>query len=686
MATPVFDPSQPFEVVGSQSTSTTPVFDPTQAFDIVEPTPTVATPQVEPITKPDAVEMYNDPYMNASTPVDTVPGKVKQDAGFENRIKGFGMGVASLPMGLGELLVDRPFGTDYFTTSNKERNAEIKKLGVEDQASVGSMAASLLPGTLVLKFKPIVIGATEALSMGATSIGEGHSNVSAAGSAALGLAGAYIPAKIAEVLTDPTGRASKYLMEKMGISTEEAKLLVEGLPADKDQQALAIAYMGGDKTIGSIKRAAASSDDTALKLYEDLQARFKLMVETIGPVDVNLQRTKYRDIATKIELKNPVTHDASGIADNLDFLERFYGATPSKANSLVAQMKAVIADGQGLKVSDAMEFNRDLNYLIDKASRGKEKVKLNEIKQNLDGFLTKALDETDKRAYTMMNREYADTMNNAELLDLVNKSTSGDRAVNWGKLSKSIVDEGLNSHEVNNALSIAKEFTKKFGSDHKLLSSSTEKSINLDTGGFLGTTSYLINKTLNMGALWGERHNAVVVQNAIFRALKKSGTELDFVDALKNSKFVPTKFVDDMELLLRTPIREARNIGTIKTVNHENPGINMTSVGDDVYHVGVTGTGSRVTDSQMVAFDTIGDMRGSFALPDAKLSADERFRTSFSMLQYAERNPEKAARIFSPEDIATAEGNVKHLQNLVEKGETKLPGGLNPEELKGLIK
>lgn len=667
----------------------TPVFDPSQPFDIVEPTPAVTTTPpafggTNTIPKPDTAGMYNEPkFTSEPNP------QLTQDAKGEPIIpkmgevaKGIGMGLLNLPMGLGELVVDMPFGTDYFKTANKERAKKVEEMGVEGPAGAASLVTSLVPGTLVLKFKPIVIGATEALTMGATAIGEDKSDVEAAAMGAFGLAGAYIPAKIAEVLTDPTGRASKYLIEKMGLTPEEAELLIKGLPADKDKQALALANMGGDRTVGSIKRVGQNSDAEALKLYEDLQARVKVMLETIGPVDVNLQRARYRDISTKIELKNPVTHDASGIADNLDFLERFYGATPSKANTLVAQMKAIISDGKGLKVSDAMEFTRDLNYLISKTSRGKEKVKLNEIKQNIDGFLSKTLDEADKRAFTMMNREYADTMNNAALLDLVNKSTVGERGINWAKLSENITKEGLNSHEVSNALAIAREFTKRFGSDHKLVAASGEKSTNLNTGGFLGTTSYVINKALNMGAMWGERHNAVVVQNAISRALKKGGNELDFVNNLKSSKFVPTKFVDDMELLLRTPIRDIKNQGIVKQVNHTNPNIELRNVGDDVYRIDIGGVGSRVTDSQMAAWDAVHSMRGTFELPPVKLDTNRRFRTSYSMLRYAEENPERAAQIFSADDIMRAEGNVRHLQNLVEKGETKLPGDLGVEELK----
>jgi len=331
-----------------------------------------------------------------------------------------------------------------------------------------------------------------------------------------------------------------------GLSPEEAVEILKNVP--KDDQALALANRLGHETLGSIKQAVAGTDKDSILLANELKNRQQILLNTIGPVDIKGAKARYSDMVDEVAKDYKNVRDASPVLEDLNFLEKFYGTTPSKANTIVNQMKTILEENPKINLSEALEFRGDLNYLIGKASRGKERVKLKNIKKNIDSFIDSVATPQQKQQIDEAVSTYSRTMNNRDLVELVSKSTKENRAVDWMKLDKALTKENLKSPEVEIAVKIVKEFSERFKNDAKLMGASTVKGTNSESGGMLETYSYVISQLKDTFALWGNRADNLKIQGAILKSLRKSKTSLEFVDDIAKNKDIPpeiSKVFDD---------------------------------------------------------------------------------------------------------------------------------------------
>lgn len=352
-------------------------------------------------------------------------------------------------------------------------------------------------------------------------------------------------------LGDALSTEAKYIINRHPNLTEDE--VIQTLQGVKTaDQAYALSRMLGET--GYIRQAVrAEGDAPAGMLRADLEDARAKILQTVGTVDVAQAKAKYADMVKAIAGDYKNVHNASGITEDLDFLERFYGVTPSAGNRVVTQMKATLGDNPNINLSDALEFRADLSHLISKATRGKEKVKLNSIKENLDGFINSVATPEQKSMIDEAIGTYSRTMQNRDVLELVEKNTKDGIAVNWTKLHRDLNDANLRSPEAVDALRIAEAFSKRFGNDKKLLNIAMPAGSSPDSGGVLGAWGYVINHLKDTLALYGNRAENLKIQKAILKSLKNGRTNLDFVDNLKANKDIPDEVTKIFEELNKVP-------------------------------------------------------------------------------------------------------------------------------------
>ena len=344
-------------------------------------------------------------------------------------------------------------------------------------------------------------------------------------------------ANIAVLSDGLTKEAKLLLIRNPQVTKEEIQSWVEGVP--KADQAYIIARRLRSAGRGYIQKAVASEGDLAASyLRADLQRAGAKVEETLGSIDVQLAKAKYSDMMDEVAKDYHSVHDASAVLKDLDFLDGFYGVAPSAGNTTVTKMRAVLGDNPKISLVDALEFRSDINYLLSKASRGKEKVKLTSVKNNLDSFINSVATPEQKKQIDEAINFYSTTMQNRDTLAILQKHTNEDGLVDWIKTAKELEEAGLNTPESKAALEITKQFAQKFGNDIKLYSAATTKGSSPDSGGVLGFWGFVVNNIKNTFSLFGNRADNLAIQKAIKNSILKSKTPLDFVDNIKASDYI----------------------------------------------------------------------------------------------------------------------------------------------------
>ena len=350
----------------------------------------------------------------------------------------------------------------------------------------------------------------------------------------------------------------KEAMIILGRNPELEPQVVDALLKDvpKEDQAYVLSRALGPEGAGYIKQAvSASGDAERIALRNELAAPRNKLLDSIGDIDIDKARAKYADMVETVAKDYKNVHDGSGMLDDLNFLERFYGVTPSKGNAVVNQMKAVLGDSNKINLSDALEFRGDINYLLSKAKRGSEKVKLNRIKENIDGFISRTASTEQKALIDDAVSTYARTMQNRDLADIIAKhSRSGDTIVedgmavvsnpnaistDWVKVKRELADANLNTPEVKMAVNAVEQFAKRFAGDPMLANVAAVRGSSPDAGGVLGAWGYAVNQVKDIFALYGNRAQNLKIQDAILKSIRNSNTNKEFIDALLKNKTIP---------------------------------------------------------------------------------------------------------------------------------------------------
>lgn len=457
----------------------------------------------------------------------------------------------SITLSLGKMLEDglssAGFDIGHESTENlKKVNKYIEDYNKQHSdefihpSTVGSLVSQLF--VPMAKTKGVVI-ATEAFLSALDGIGKNNSYEDvlkdAAIGAAFGAGSMWLFNQIARRV-GPLSYGTKILIAKHPeLTMEKALEILKGVPK-KDQAYVLGQALDDADFLGFFNGAVNRLNDDKLKLKWLAKQRNKSVADIIGDTEKQVTEAKkyYGEMADMLAADSHNTFAFSSIANSLDSLIRRYDSNP-KALSIVNNMKADIAAGAGyMNVRTALEFRQDLNYLLNKAKRFKEKEALELLKNSTDKFIRNNLSE---EAFAMVEdatKNYTRAMNNRDFIELLDKHTER-HITDWIGFKKALKKEKLDSPEVDKAIDVVNVFTKKFKLD-KEFRNITKTVGQSDTAlSALGARSWVLQHILDpLDTLFvgSTRHKELIIQNELLKSIRKAGEPTDLVKEILKSK------------------------------------------------------------------------------------------------------------------------------------------------------
>jgi len=390
-------------------------------------------------------------------------------------------------------------------------------------------------------------GATD-LVIGGTVLGLGHAADSLINSnkAKLGDSG------YAGLIPNLSNEAQLYLSRHIGnpnITPQVVEAMLQG--TKKEDQIYVLARHLDPEYV---KQAVKDEDVLRAALKTDLARGRQKVLDAVGEVDVEGAMAKYADVKEHLRsTEGSVVRDASILKQAADAIVAKFrpqdtttGAVQLVSDSgygLAIRMQNLLANTNGkLSLSQAFEMRPEINSLLRKARDPLEKANLKLMKDSLDDFISTMATPEQKAMVDDAISTYARTMENRDTLEIINKFTKRNTAVNWAGLHRALNDAGLRSPEAVDALRIAETFSKKFGDDTQLATAAKAAGSSPDAGGALGAYGAFINFFKNHLSMWGNRSDNLKIQKAILNSLKNSKTNYDFVDNIRANKNIPDEF------------------------------------------------------------------------------------------------------------------------------------------------
>ena len=434
-------------------------------------------------------------------------------------------------------------------------------------ATIGNIASQIaVPMAKTVKG----VAATEAILYALHGIGQREDYDDVILDATIGAVFGAGVMKLFERLTrnlGPLSYEAKLLIDKHP-ELDETSILktLEGVP--KADQAYALSNIVEDDFVDFTAKAVKPDSKDKLLLKQQLAGRTKIIQNTLGDVDKQVIEAKniYSEMIDEISIKAPDEFKFDSMVPKLDGLIKRYDKTPSKALSIVNNMKADLDAGNGvMNTRTALQFRQDLNYLLNRAKRYEEKALLKSMKDGVDTFLTKNLDEPTLAMVDTAITNYSRAMNNRDFITILSKYTK-QKSTDWVGLQKALKAEKLSSPEVDNAIEIVKEFSEKFKNDKQLRSAVRVRGQAEDPGGMLGIMSYAINAVRDTVIPFGKRHKELKIQEAILKSIRNAKNPVDVFKQMEINK-VPPKMRKGLQkaLLIEYKPGVAKKAGDIET-------------------------------------------------------------------------------------------------------------------------
>lgn len=412
-------------------------------------------------------------------------------------------------------------------------------------STVGSLISQVF--VPIAKTKGVVI-ATEAFLSALDGIGKNNSYKDvpedAAIGAAFGATSMWLFNQIAKRV-GPLSYGTKLLIAKHPELTEEKALkILEGVP--KEDQAYVLGQALDDSDFaGFFKGAIGKSNKDRLKLKWLGKQRNKSVADIIGDTESQVAEAKkyYGEMADMLAADSHNTFDFSPIAHSLDSLIKRYEGNP-KALSIVNNMKADIEAGAGhMSARTALEFRQDLNYLLNRAKRYKEKEALELLKTSTDRFIKNNLSDDAFAMVEDATQNYARAMNNRDFIELLDKHTK-KHITDWAGFKKALKEEKLDSPEVDKAIDVVNAFAKKFKLDKEFRNMTKTKGQNGTALSALGVRSWILQHILDpldTAFVGSTRHKELIIQDEILKGIRKAGKPTDLInEILRNKKLNET--------------------------------------------------------------------------------------------------------------------------------------------------
>jgi hypothetical protein len=343
----------------------------------------------------------------------------------------------------------------------------------------------------------------------------------------------------------PLSYGAKLLINKHPeLSEETAAEILKGVP--RRDQAYALAnYMEDGDLSGFIKASVVKNKDKGL-LKQQMKGRMQGVQDVLGDTEKQIldAKAQYKEMTEMLTKDNHNTFDFSSMMPNLENLITRYDKSPSKALGILNNMKADIELGKGtMNVRTALEFRQDLNYLINRATRYKEKELLGQIKTGVDGFIKRNLDDAKLTQVDDAITNYSRAMNNSDFLEIMNKKNITNNSItDWVAFKNALKKEKLSSPEVDKALDIVDVLATKFKADGKLRSATVMKGQSDTALTALGVRSWFIQKILDpLDTIFVQstRHRELTIQSEILKSIRNAKNPREMVSQITKNKNIP---------------------------------------------------------------------------------------------------------------------------------------------------
>lgn len=240
----------------------------------------------------------------------------------------------------------------------------------------------------------------------------------------------------------------------------------------------------------------------------------------------------------------------TSIGDSLKYVDNLYGTAIGKAANTVNRLKQAAESSDTVNLAELLDLRKNVNRLAGKAQKGTDELKhWTSIRDSIDKTIestTSAKPELQKLIKNTISN-YARVVNNSKLSALVTKHTSGEGALNYGKLLSDVKKLGLNSPEVTETMKVVKNFSDKFKLDSKLgkhaIPGENQSSEQLYYGKAL---RWIVDNFTPWNNLFNRsRLKDLRIQKALRKAVNSSKSFDEFVTKFKTNKDIPEEVYND---------------------------------------------------------------------------------------------------------------------------------------------
>ena len=457
---------------------------------------------------------------------------------------------------------------EYIQENEKDINKILKDNKMDNYAitsdDVGQFIGENLPITKLAGLFKISAGAGVTAGLG--EYGKGEDAVSSAvkgvETGAVALAGGkaieFVAPRVVSAIKGISIEANK-LGAKLGMSAEEVAVAVKGIP--KERQALALAQSGGEDALGVYKQAISDSDNLAIKVSNEVQAR----TDKVYNAALSGEFDKVKDYSEKAwkvmesEVnKSGIVVNATSLTENLNKTKLFAGVDETAKNKIIG-LENRILDNPELPLGDILTIRKQINSELGKAKGTPAYEYYDKLKTNLDDLVGDNIPKEYSKLVDDTQSIWKDFRNQESLLSILNKSSSTEtvtghskQAVDYNKAMQLIKEEKLNGTVVEQTVNMLNELDKKFNTDYAIIKKTSTKGTNPNEGA-LGVWGAIIGTVKKNFWRVGESGDNMYIQNAIEKAIKKGDTPIGYLDNIVKSKDIPMQ-------IKKTIIKDVKDI------------------------------------------------------------------------------------------------------------------------------
>lgn len=333
------------------------------------------------------------------------------------------------------------------------------------------------------------------------------------------------------------------------LSPEQAADILKDVP--KNEQAYRAAMALGDTGKGVMKQAVYSDNlSNKLNILARERANDIAKVGNTLNADEHLAVAgenfkKISELINTYDLPINMTETFKGIRNIGDT----NGMTTSPAMTELARIRNQwTTNGKDVQMADVLEVRKKVNALMRDAD-GADKVKLDEVKNAIDKTIQTAdtIPSSVKNAFNKANLDYATSVKNKELAEIVNKNIDSHGLMDYKKYMKDLEESGIKTEQARATAKLAEEYANKYKNDKMFIGSKGSDRWR-SVMGLLGLASTYAQQAV---IRWGEYGLNNKVQAKVTKYLKNSKTMYEALSKITTDYKIPEEIRGKFEAEMR---------------------------------------------------------------------------------------------------------------------------------------